>query len=69
MRLLKALLFLWLCLINTFCLAQTVQDIRLAGTPTDGVRFVAELDKEADVSLSKLNNPPRLVIDFKGSST
>ncbi len=67
MRLLKGLLFLWFCLTGTFCLAQTVQDIRLSGTPADGVRFVAELDKEADVSLSKLNNPPRLVIDFKGT--
>lgn len=67
MRWLKGLLFLCFCLLSTFSLAQTVQDIRLSGTPTDGVRFVAELDKEADVSLSKLNNPPRLVIDFKKS--
>lgn len=65
MRWLKGLLFLCFCLLSTFSLAQTVQDIRLSGTPTDGVRFVAELDKETDVSLSKLNNPPRLVIDFK----
>ena len=47
--------------------AQTVQDIRLAPTPTDGVRLVAELDQQADVSLLRLNNPSRLVIDFKGA--
>lgn len=68
MQLLKSLLFLWFCFISTISMAQTVQDIRLAGTPTDGVRFVAELDQETDVSLMRLNNPPRLVIDFKDSN-
>ena len=68
MRWFKGLLFVVLCFFSCFCLAQTVQDIRLAGTPTDGVRFVAELDKETDVSLSRLNNPPRLVIDFKNTN-
>ena len=52
-------------MINSICFAQTIQDIRLATTPNDGVRFVAELDKQADVSVSKLSNPPRLVLDFK----
>ncbi len=64
MRFFKVLTLL-LCLISSLSFAQTVQDIRLASTPTDGVRFVAELDQQADVSLLKLNNPPRLVIDFK----
>ena len=68
MRWLKGLLFLGLWFISSLSMAQTVQDIRLATTPTDGVRFVAELDEKADVSLSRLNNPPRLVIDFKNTS-
>jgi len=67
MYLLRVLLFLWFFLLSSFSFAQTVQDVRLASTPADGVRFVAELDKKAEVSLSKLNNPPRLVIDFKGT--
>ena len=65
MRLLKYLLFICFFMINSICFAQTIQDIRLATTPNDGVRFVAELDKQADVSVSKLSNPPRLVLDFK----
>ena len=65
MRWLKHLFFIYFCMMGSFCFAQTIQDIRLATTPNDGVRFVAELDKQADVSVSKLSNPSRLVLDFK----
>ncbi len=65
MRYLKYLLFICFFMISNLCFAQTIQDVRLATTPNNGVRFVAELDKQADVSVSKLSNPSRLVLDFK----
>lgn len=67
MHWLKYLLFAWFVFIGNFVSAQTIQDIRLATTPSDGVRFVAELDHKTEVDLSRLSNPPRLVMDFKNA--
>ena len=39
----------------------------MSQTPSDGVRFVADLDQKADVKVFRLNNPSRLVLDFAGT--
>lgn len=60
----RGLLFLFLIMISNFSFAQVIQNIRLAETPSDGVRFVADLDKKVDVKVFRLENPSRLVMDF-----
>ena len=47
--------------------AQTIEGMRMSQTPTEGVRFVADLDKKADVKVFRLDNPSRLVLDFAGT--
>ena len=47
--------------------AQTIEGMRMSQTPSEGVRFVADLDKKADVKVFRLDNPSRLVLDFAGT--
>lgn len=48
-----------------FALAGTpIHDVRLAQYQTDVVRLVAETTEQPDFNVFKLNNPPRLVVDF-----
>lgn len=47
--------------------AQTIEAMRMSETPTEGVRFVADLDKKAEVKVFRLENPSRLVMDFSGT--
>lgn len=64
MSFLGRFLFLMMMLVGGTCSAQVIQDIRLASTPSDGVRFVADLDKKAEVKIFRLEKPSRLVMDF-----
>ncbi len=61
---LRVLILTFILLWNWTLSAQVIQDIRLSKTPTDGVRFVADLDNKADVKVFRLANPSRLVMDF-----
>ena len=44
--------------------AQTIEGMRMSQTPTEGVRFVADLDQKTDIKVFRLSNPSRLVMDF-----
>lgn len=60
--------FLLCFLIGTTALAQEIKGMRLASSTADAVRFVADLSAEAQVLVSRLSNPPRLVLDFKNTT-
>lgn len=64
MRWIKRVFLLFLLLWGSVCSAQIIQGMRMAQTPSEGVRFVADLDQKADVKVFRLNNPSRLVLDF-----
>ncbi len=64
MSFLGRLIFFSLMLLSFTSSAQVIQNIRLAATPSDGVRFVADLDKKAEVKVFRLEKPSRLVLDF-----
>ena len=59
------LLFLLLWAGTSF--AQTIEGMRMSQTPTEGVRFVADLDQKTEVKVFRLDNPSRLVMDFSGT--
>jgi len=56
-----------ICTINT-AVAQKVQDLRLSASDAQNVRFVVDLDAQANIKLSHLTNPARLVIDVENAS-
>ena len=60
--------FLLCFLIGTTALAQEIKGMRLASSTADAVRFVADLSAEAQVLVSRLSNPPRLILDFKNTT-
>ena len=47
--------------------AQQIQDLRLSASDNQNVRFVVDLSDRAEIKLSRLNNPPRLVIDVENA--
>ena len=53
--------------INT-AVAQKIQDLRLSASDAQNVRFVVDLDAQANIKLSHLTNPARLVIDVENAS-
>ena len=63
----KKALLLFLLLCGGICSAQTIENVRMSETPNEGVRFVADLDKKAEVKVFRLENPSRLVMDFAGT--
>ena len=67
MRWIKRAFLLFLLLWSVPLSAQTIEGIRMAQTPNEGVRFVADLDKKAEVKVFRLENPARLVMDFSGT--
>ena len=67
MRWIKKALLLFLLLWASICSAQTIESVRMSQTPAEGVRFVADLDKKAEVKVFRLENPSRLVMDFAGT--
>lgn len=67
MHWIKKALLLFLLLWTGMSFAQTIEGMRMSQTPTEGVRFVADLDKKADVKVFRLDNPSRLVLDFAGT--
>lgn len=60
--------FLLCFLIGTTALAQEIKGMRLASSTANAVRFVADLSAEAQVLVSRLSNPPRLILDFKNTT-
>ena len=48
--------------------ATEITQMRLAAGAPDSVRFVAELSTETNPKVSRLENPPRLVVDFPNTS-
>ena len=60
----KKAFLLFLLLWGTGVGAQTIEGMRMSSTPTQGVRFVADLDQKTDVKVFRLDNPARLVMDF-----
>ncbi len=48
-------------------IAQKVQDLRLSSNDAQSVRFVVDLSDKADIKLSRLSHPPRLVIDVENA--
>jgi len=50
--------------VSSVC-AQTIQDLRLAVNSAQTIRCVVDLDQQAEIVLSHLKSPPRLVIDVK----
>ena len=64
----KRLIFLFgliICLsLNFSANAAIIEDLRLAQGSADSVRFVAELSAENSPTVSRLEKPARLVIDF-----
>lgn len=67
MRWIKKVLLLFLLFLASVCSAQTIESVRMSQTPTEGVRFVADLDQKAEVKVFRLENPSRLVMDFAGT--
>jgi len=67
MRWIKRAFLLFLLLWFVPVSAQTIEGIRMSQTPAEGVRFVADLDKKAEVKVFRLENPARLVMDFSGT--
>ena len=66
----KRLIFflcLLICTINT-AVAQRILDLRLSASDAQNVRFVVDLDSQAEIKLSHLTNPARLVIDVENAS-
>lgn len=47
--------------------AQQIQDLRLSANDAQNVRFVVDLSDRAEIKLSRLVNPPRLVIDVENA--
>ena len=64
MHWIKRAFLLFLLLWGSVSYAQTIEGMRLSTTPTEGVRFVVDLDQKADVKVFRLENPSRLVMDF-----
>lgn len=54
----------FLCASHIALATTPIHDVRLAQNQTDVVRLVAETEKQPEFNVFKLNNPPRLVIDF-----
>ena len=63
----KRTFLLFLLLWSGISFAQTIEGMRMSETPNEGVRFVADLDKKAEVKVFRLDNPSRLVMDFAGT--
>ena len=63
----RLFLSVFLCLflfVSKSVFATEIIEMRLASSSPDTVRFVAELSAESNPKVSRLENPPRLVIDF-----
>lgn len=64
----KRLIFLWglfvFLLMNGPAFSAVIEELRLAQGAADSVRFVAELSDENNPTVSRLEKPARLVIDF-----
>lgn len=56
--------FLFFCCTHLCFAATPIHDVRLAQYQTGVVRLVAETGAQPDFNVFKLNNPPRLVVDF-----
>ncbi len=55
-------------LFGTFsCLAGIIEDVRLSNYRPQTVRLVLDMTEKADVSVFRLSNPPRLVIDLENA--
>ena len=48
--------------------AQKIQDMRLSSKDAENMRFVVDVNDQAQIQLSRLENPARLVIDVKNAS-
>ena len=64
----RILLFMLLALTALSASALDILGMRLAANAPHTVRFVADLSAEANPKVSRLEKPPRLVIDFPGAS-
>ena len=59
--------FLWIfCVTPVF--AQKIQDLRLSASNNQTMRFVVDLSDQAEIKLSRLASPPRLVIDVQNAT-
>ncbi len=66
MRHLKTVVYaFFFCLWALCATAATIQDMRLSAKQNNAVRFVADLSAKTDISVFRLTNPSRLVVDFK----
>jgi len=62
--------FLFLCFLMLWTpsvFAQKIQDLRLSVNDAQNVRFVVDLTDQAEIKLSRLSNPPRMVIDVENA--
>ena len=59
--------FLLLLTFVSVAKAQTIQDLRLSVNDAENVRFVVDISDQTAITLSRLTNPPRLVIDLKNA--
>ncbi|MBQ3695474.1 MAG: N-acetylmuramoyl-L-alanine amidase [Alphaproteobacteria bacterium] len=66
---LKKVFVLLLCAVfmATSAVAQKIQDLRLSANDAQNVRFVVDLSDQAEIKLSRLSNPPRMVIDVENA--
>ena len=58
---------LYLVLLSTSACAQQIQDLRLSVNDAQNVRFVVDISDRAEIKLSRLTNPPRLVVDVENA--
>ena len=62
--------FLFLCFLTLWIpsvFAQKIQDLRLSVNDAQNIRFVVDLNDQAEIKLSRLANPPRMVIDVENA--
>ncbi len=60
-------LLLYFMLLSTSACAQQIQDLRLSVNDPQNVRFVVDISDRAEIKLSRLSNPPRLVVDVENT--
>ena len=58
---------LYFMLLSTSACAQQIQDLRLSVNDAQNVRFVVDISDRAEIKLSRLTNPPRLVVDVENA--
>ena len=64
----RFILFLFLAMLTIApAFAQKIQDLRLSVNDDNTVRFVVDLSDQAEIKLSRLSNPPRMVIDVENA--